>query len=90
MGISEFHNAICQKTGDVEVAALESFTFYFFLLISITAVSLIYLHLSLLLLSGIRKKREFPYLIHVRIRVAPLKTNLYSENNSEMKPLWTT
>lgn len=59
----------------------------FFLLISITAVSLIYLQLSLLLLSGIRKKREFPYLIYVAICVAPLKTNLYRENNSEIKPL---
>lgn len=59
---------------------------FFFYMISITAVALIYLQLSLLLLSGIRKKRESPFLICVRIGVAPLKTNLYRENNSDMKP----
>lgn len=63
------------------------FFFFFFNLISIIAVALIYLQLSLVLLSGIRKKKEFPYLIYASICVAPLKTNLYRENNSEMKPL---
>lgn len=60
--------------------------FGYFYSISVTAVALIYLQLSLLPLSGIRKKREYLYLICERICVAPLKTNLCRENNSDMKP----